>query len=146
MQWEKERVRCALNVLMRGLLTPSFAFLVVAIIGQCEGVGTTRGRRSSGDGDDPRRVNTPTVPFALNPLQWGTVTPRGWIKDWAVAATKGSVSPDHAAFAHVHNGMPGVYVQEAREGCVDSTFFLHSPITDMIRRTTPSSSTRKHSP
>ena len=60
---------------------------------------------------DPMRVNSPEIPFALEPLQWGTVRPQGWIKDWAVAAMEGSVSPEHAAFAHVHNGMPGVYVR-----------------------------------
>eukprot|EP00663_Eupelagonemidae_sp_cell21sb_P002917 gene2918-biopygen1639 len=31
------------------------------------------------------RVNPPVVPFALQPLRWGAVSPLGWLRDWAVA-------------------------------------------------------------
>ena len=73
--------------------------------------GSSAGVQRAGTQADSRRVNAPLIPFALEPLQWGAVTPKGWIKDWSVAATKGAVSPENAAFAHVHNGMPGLYVR-----------------------------------
>ena len=49
---------------------------------------------------DPLRVRTPPtgVPPLL-PLQWGTVQPAGWIRDWAVTASQGAVSPIKAWFA-----------------------------------------------
>eukprot|EP00040_Diaphanoeca_grandis_P039116 m.258178 g.258178 ORF g.258178 m.258178 type:complete len:667 (-) comp36246_c0_seq1:227-2227(-) len=53
-------------------------------------------------GGDPRRVrfssNGVSTP-PLHPLQWGTVSPRGWIKDWAVAGANGAVSPINSWFA-----------------------------------------------
>jgi hypothetical protein len=33
------------------------------------------------------------------PLQWGTVNPLGWVKDWAVTASQGAVSPTNSWFA-----------------------------------------------
>ena len=50
---------------------------------------------------DPRRVNDPVVPYGLQPLQWGAVSPRGWLREWALAARHGSSSPVAAAFATV---------------------------------------------
>ena len=50
---------------------------------------------------DSRRVNSPKVPFGLAPLQWGSVRPLGWIRDWALANSEGLGSPEHAAFAHI---------------------------------------------
>ena len=50
---------------------------------------------------DPRRVNDPVVPYGLQPLQWGAVSPRGWLREWALAARRGSSSPTAAAFATV---------------------------------------------
>jgi hypothetical protein len=50
------------------------------------------------------RVNNPKVPFALLPLRWGSVTPRGWLKDWALAARYGAVSPEKAVFAKLNSG------------------------------------------
>eukprot|EP00035_Acanthoeca_spectabilis_P029756 m.475363 g.475363 ORF g.475363 m.475363 type:complete len:782 (-) comp38181_c0_seq1:62-2407(-) len=50
-------------------------------------------------GADPRRVNQPLVPYALEPLQWGDVQPRGWLLDWATAARHGAASPERATFA-----------------------------------------------
>jgi hypothetical protein len=49
---------------------------------------------------DPLRARTPPhgVPPLL-PLQWGTVQPGGWIRDWAVTASQGAVSPIKAWFA-----------------------------------------------
>ena len=48
---------------------------------------------------DPRRVNRPPTAFALEPLQWGAVEPRGWLRTWALALSKGAASPTCAAFA-----------------------------------------------
>ena len=48
---------------------------------------------------DPLRVNQPKVPFALEPLRWGTVSPRGWLLEWATALSHGSGSPKCSAFA-----------------------------------------------
>eukprot|EP00937_MAST-01D_sp_MAST-1D-sp2_P001217 g1217.t1 len=48
---------------------------------------------------DPRRVNEPPIPYALQPLQWGAVEPRGWLREWALAARHGAASPTRAAFA-----------------------------------------------
>lgn len=56
-------------------------------------------RRVSALGPDPLRVNRPKVPFALEPLQWGTVSPRGWLLEWATALSHGSGSPKCSAFA-----------------------------------------------
>ena len=53
---------------------------------------------------DSARVNPPLVPFALEPLRWGAVSPRGWLRDWVLAARNGLGSPEHAPFAHVRNG------------------------------------------
>jgi hypothetical protein len=53
---------------------------------------------------DPRRKNQPKVAFALQPLQWGSVTPQGWIREWAQAARNGAVSPTKAAFATLQDG------------------------------------------
>jgi hypothetical protein len=53
---------------------------------------------------DPRRKNQPKVPYALQPLQWGSVTPQGWIREWAQAARNGAVSPTKAAFATLQDG------------------------------------------
>lgn len=52
------------------------------------------------DAGDPLRVRTPPAGAPpLLPLQWGTVQPGGWIRDWAVAASQGAVSPIKAWFA-----------------------------------------------
>ena len=67
----------------------------------------------------PRRVIEPLVPWRLRPLTWGTVQPRGWIRDWAVAGRNGAVSPKHAAFANVQDGK----VNGWRDGRPDSTGF-----------------------
>ena len=51
---------------------------------------------------DPLRVRTGVGGggvLSLLPLQWGTVQPAGWIKDWAVTASHGAVSPTNAWFA-----------------------------------------------
>ena len=49
---------------------------------------------------DALRVRTPpTGTPPLLPLQWGTVQPSGWIRDWAVTASQGAVSPLKAWFA-----------------------------------------------
>ena len=53
---------------------------------------------------DPRRVNAPIVPFALEPLQWGAVEPRGWIREWAETLARGAASPTCAAFATLQKG------------------------------------------
>ena len=60
---------------------------------------------------DPPRVNRPLVPFALEPLRWGSVraSGAGWIRDWALAGRNGLGSPEHAAFAHLTNETPGVF-------------------------------------
>jgi hypothetical protein len=60
---------------------------------------------------DTLRVNSPLVPFALEPLRWGSVraSGAGWIRDWAVAGRNGLGSPEHAAFAHITNETPGVF-------------------------------------
>ena len=50
---------------------------------------------------DPLRVNDPVVPLALQPLQWGTVRPGGWLREWATALTEGSGSPKCSAFANI---------------------------------------------
>eukprot|EP00041_Stephanoeca_diplocostata_P022479 m.537174 g.537174 ORF g.537174 m.537174 type:complete len:729 (-) comp22073_c0_seq14:544-2730(-) len=50
---------------------------------------------------DLRRLNHPKVPFALQPLQWGSVSPRGWIEEWARQASKGAGSPTKAVFAQI---------------------------------------------
>lgn len=47
---------------------------------------------------DPLRVRVPGgVPYL--PLRWGSVEPEGWVRDWAVAASRGAVSPKNAWFA-----------------------------------------------
>ena len=48
---------------------------------------------------DPLRVRTPAVAPPLLPLQWGTVSPGGWLRDWAVAASEGAVSPTNSWFS-----------------------------------------------
>lgn len=48
---------------------------------------------------DPLRVRVPPVVPPMLPLQWGTVNPLGWIKDWAVTASQGAVSPKNSWFA-----------------------------------------------
>ena len=53
---------------------------------------------------DPLRVNQPNQPFGLQPLQWGAVTPQGWLRDWAMAAANGAASPTAAAFATLNDG------------------------------------------
>lgn len=53
------------------------------------------------DNFDSRRVNSPKVPFALSPLQWGSVSPRGWIEAWAQQASVGAGSPTKAVFAQM---------------------------------------------
>ena len=54
---------------------------------------------------DPLRVNEPpSHAFALQPLRWGDVEPRGWLRDWALAARHGAASPTSAAFATVKPG------------------------------------------
>eukprot|EP01050_Picozoa_sp_SAG11_P032073 SAG11_NODE_10249_length_844_cov_1.097987_1_plen_246_part_01 len=64
----------------------------------------------SADVADPLRVNQPLVPFALDPLRWGSVrASAGWIRDWALAGRNGLGSPEHAAFAHITNQTPGVF-------------------------------------
>lgn len=68
---------------------------------------------------DSRRVNSPLVPFKLEPLQWGSVSPLGWLRDWAMAGRHGAVSPVHAAFANVQNGT----VNGWRDGRPDSNGF-----------------------
>lgn len=59
---------------------------------------------STGPIYDYRRVNHPMIPFALDPLQWGSVTPLGWIRQWAMYARNGAASPTKAAFATLQNG------------------------------------------
>lgn len=58
---------------------------------------------------DSRRVNPPVVPYALEPLRWGAVTPTGWVLDWALAARHGLTSPTNGPFAHVNNADKNVY-------------------------------------
>jgi len=53
----------------------------------------------SGVAADPLRTNAPAIIPPLLPLQWGTVNPEGWVKDWAVAASRGAVSPEKSWFA-----------------------------------------------
>eukprot|EP01048_Picozoa_sp_COSAG05_P011107 COSAG05_NODE_1023_length_6126_cov_6.196117_8_plen_298_part_00 len=49
---------------------------------------------------DPLRVRTPPSGAPpLLPLQWGTVQPGGWIRDWAETAARGAVSPTNSWFA-----------------------------------------------
>lgn len=49
---------------------------------------------------DPLRVRTPASGAPpLLPLQWGTVQPSGWIRDWATTASQGAVSPTNSWFA-----------------------------------------------
>ena len=55
-------------------------------------------RAAAAAAPDQRRVNAPLVPFALEPLRWGSVSPGGWLLDWALAARHGAASPEHAAF------------------------------------------------
>jgi hypothetical protein len=51
-------------------------------------------------GGDPLRVRTPAGGSPpLLPLQWGTVQPAGWIRDWATTASQGAVSPANSWFA-----------------------------------------------
>ena len=57
--------------------------------------------RVSPEAGDPLRTRTPAAGAPpLLPLQWGTVNPTGWIRDWAVTASEGAVSPMNAWFAH----------------------------------------------
>lgn len=49
---------------------------------------------------DPLRTRVPPTALApMLPLQWGTVNPTGWIRDWAEAASNGAVSPEVSWFA-----------------------------------------------
>ena len=48
---------------------------------------------------DSLRVNGPRVPFGLQPLRWGAVQPQGWLRQWAVALSRGAGSPKCSAFA-----------------------------------------------
>jgi len=72
-----------------------------------------RGERPAHDEPPPPstafdRLRTRTPPGGappLLPLQWGTVSPRGWIRDWAVTASEGAASPTNAWFAS-GNGVP----------------------------------------
>ena len=49
---------------------------------------------------DPLRTRVPPAALApMLPLQWGTVNPTGWIRDWAEAASNGAVSPEVSWFA-----------------------------------------------
>lgn len=50
---------------------------------------------------DPHRANRPQVPFALEPVQWGSVQPQGWLREWAEAARHGAGSPETAPFARI---------------------------------------------
>jgi hypothetical protein len=54
---------------------------------------------ASASSSDPRRLNDPVVPFALQPLRWGSVRPSGWLREWATALSQGSGSPKCSAFA-----------------------------------------------
>jgi hypothetical protein len=49
--------------------------------------------------EDSLRVNHPAVPFALEPLRWGTVAPGGWLKEWATSLSKGSGNAKCSPFA-----------------------------------------------
>ena len=84
---------------MRATLTASLLPLLVL------GSGMS-GRGTPSDG---RRRNAPLVPYGLEPLRWGMVQPRGWIKDWALAARNGLSSPEHASFAHIHDSDERVF-------------------------------------
>jgi hypothetical protein len=48
---------------------------------------------------DSLRVNAPPVPYALEPLRWGSVRPAGWLLEWASLLREGSGSPKCSAFA-----------------------------------------------
>ena len=48
---------------------------------------------------DSLRVNGPRVPYGLQPLRWGAVQPQGWLRQWAVALSRGAGSPKCSAFA-----------------------------------------------
>ena len=48
---------------------------------------------------DPQRKKTPPVVPPLLPLKWGTVNPRGWVRQWAVQGSLGAVSPTRSWFA-----------------------------------------------
>ncbi len=69
-------------------------------------LGSTASSTATGD---HRRVNAPAVPFGLAPLQWGSVRPKGWIKDWALSGREGLGSPEHAPFAHIKDSDAGVF-------------------------------------
>ena len=75
---------------------PLLRLLIAAVVAASPARGQAPG--------DSLRVNAPRVPFALEPLRWGAVTPRGWLRDWVLAARNGLGSPEHAPFAHVRNG------------------------------------------
>jgi hypothetical protein len=66
-------------------------------------VSSSASGRSATYPTDKPRINPPLVPYALEPLRWGSVTPGGWIKDWATAARNGLGSPVHAPFARLNN-------------------------------------------
>jgi hypothetical protein len=86
---------------------PFCLFLYLLHTAQPRSDGKSSGGSGSGVvGGDPLRVRQPPGgPPPLLPLQWGTVQPAGWIKDWAVTASRGAVSPTNAWFAS-GQGMP----------------------------------------
>ena len=92
-----KHVRCAAEGMQQGM--PSGArprrspllLLIAAVVAASPARGQAPG--------DSLRVNAPRVPFALEPLRWGAVTPRGWLREWATALSRGSGSPKCSAFA-----------------------------------------------